>query len=131
LRPRPRILLVDDHAGILEAASKLLVSEFDVVGTARDGREAVSAAMRLAPDLIVMDIMMPEMDGFGAAQELRRRGSRAKIVFMTLQWDDGYLAAARESGGFAYVLKAKMNSDLVPAVSEALAAEGTISSLAV
>lgn len=128
---RPRILLVDDHDGIRETALNLLRTHFQVVGTARNGREAVDAAVALDPDLVVLDIMMPEMDGFHAAQEMQRRGSRARIVFLTLQWDEGYLAAARESGGLAYVLKSRMNSDLIPAVNQALAGSRFESSLTV
>jgi DNA-binding NarL/FixJ family response regulator len=121
---RPRILLADDHDLIRETARKLLRTEFEVVGAVNNGRAAVDAALALAPDVVVLDILMPEMDGFHAAREMRRRGSQAKVVFLTLQWDQGYVAAAQESGGFAYVLKSRMNADLIPAVSQALAGSG-------
>jgi DNA-binding NarL/FixJ family response regulator len=118
---RPRILLADDHPGVLEHASRILASDYEVVGTVADGRSAVDAAFRLQPDLVVLDIMMPELDGFQAARELRRRGSTAKVVFLTIQQDEEYVTAAMESGGVAYVLKSKMYSDLIHAVSQALA----------
>jgi len=118
---RPRILLADDHIGMLENASSIVQNQFEVVGTVTDGRAAVNAAFDLNPDLVVLDIVMPEMDGLDAAKELRRRGSHAKVVFLTVQQDEEYVAAALESGGLAYVLKSRMYSDLVPAIGEALA----------
>jgi DNA-binding NarL/FixJ family response regulator len=128
---RPRILLADDHDGIRETAQRLLRTEFEVVGAVSNGRAAVDATLTLAPDLVVLDIMMPEMDGFQAAREMRRRGSQTRVIFLTLQWDEGYVAAAQESGGLAYVLKSRMSSDLIPAVSNALAGSPFESSLTV
>jgi len=118
---RPRILLADDHPGVLERASRILASDYEVVGTVADGRSAVDAAFQLQPDLVVLDIMMPEIDGFHAARELRRRGSTAKVVFLTIQQDEEYVTAAMDSGGVAYVLKSKMHSDLIHAIRQALA----------
>jgi DNA-binding NarL/FixJ family response regulator len=118
---RPRILLADDHVGMLANASDILREQFEVVGAVTDGRAAVSAALELMPDLVVLDIGMPEMGGFDAARELRRSGSNAKVVFLTIQQDEEYVAAALDSGGLAYVLKFRMYSDLVEAIAAALA----------
>jgi len=118
---RPRILLADDHVGMLVNASDILREQFEVVGAVTDGRAAVSAALELKPDLVVLDIGMPEMGGFDAARELRRSGSKAKVVFLTIQQDEEYVAAALDSGGLAYVLKSRMYSDLVEAIAAALA----------
>jgi DNA-binding NarL/FixJ family response regulator len=117
---RARILLADDHVGMLMNASNLLRSQFEVVGAVTDGQAAVNAACELKPDLVVLDIGMPELDGFHAAKEMRRRGSEAKVVFLTVQEDEEY-AAAFDSGGLAYVLKSRMYSDLIKAIGAALA----------
>ncbi|MGB9435471.1 MAG: response regulator transcription factor [Candidatus Acidiferrum sp.] len=118
---RPRILLADDHVGMLVNASDILREQFEVVGAVTDGRAAVDAALELKPDLVVLDIGMPEMGGFDAARELRRSGCNAKVVFLTIQQDEEYVAAALDSGGLAYVLKSRMYSDLVEAIAAALA----------
>jgi len=126
---RPRILLADDHPGVLEHASRILAVDYEVVGKVSDGRAAVEAAFQLQPDLVVLDIMMPELDGFHAARELRDRGSSAKVVFLTIQQDADCVSAAMESGGLAYVLKSRMYSDLRHAISQALAGSVFISKL--
>jgi len=96
-----------------------------------DGRAAVDAVFQLQPDLVVLDIMMPELDGLHAARELRERGSSAKVVFLTIQQDEEYVSAAMESGGVAYVLKSRMYSDLIRAISQALAGNVFVSEWAV
>ena len=128
---RPRILLADDHPGVLEHAQRILAPEYEVVGQVNDGRAAVDAAFELRPDLVVLDIMMPELDGFDAARELRRRGSSAKVVFLTVQQNQEYVSAALESGGVAYVLKSRMYSDLIQAVRGALTGNIFVSELMV
>lgn len=120
MAPLPRILLADDHEGILANASGILQRHFDVVGAVTSGRAAVDAALQLNPDLVVFDIVMSEMDGLCAAMELRRCGSQAKVVYLTVQQDEDYVAAAFNSGGCAYVLKSRMYSDLLPAIGTAL-----------
>ncbi|HKN24593.1 MAG TPA: response regulator transcription factor [Candidatus Acidoferrum sp.] len=117
---RPRILLADDHVGMLVNASDILRGQFEIVGTVTDGRAAVKAACELKPDLVVLDIGMPELDGLDAAKELRRRGSEVKVVFLTVQEDQDYVAAALDCGGLAYVLKSRMYSDLANAIAAAL-----------
>jgi len=126
---RPRILLADDHPGVLERASRILASDYEVVGTVADGRSAVDAALQLHPDLVVLDIMMPELDGFHAAREFRQRGSTAKVVFLTIHQDEEYVTAAMDSGGVAYVLKSKMHPDLIHAIRQALAGSVFVSQL--
>src|SRR3954470_20733056 len=80
---KPRVLLVDDQRGILEIVSALLADDFDVVGVATDGRQAVDTARRIAPEVIVLDINMPGLDGFQTKRELDRAGSRAPVVFLS------------------------------------------------
>lgn len=112
---------------ILERVSRLLDSHFEVVATVQDGLTAVDLTARLKPDLVLLDIIMPVMDGIRAAQEMRRRGSDAKVVFLTVQQDEEYVAAAFESGATAYVFKSRMHSDLVWAIDRALAGKMFVS----
>jgi two-component system secretion response regulator SsrB len=118
---RPRVLLADDSPRVVESVSELLSEDFLVVGTVSDGLHVPDAVEKNAPDVIVMDIGMPGMDGIRTAKVLREMGSPAKIVFLTISQDEDYIAAALAAGAVGYVLKARMRSDLVPALREALA----------
>lgn len=120
MQARARILLADDHLGVLENAAQILQGEFEVVGKVTNGRAAVDATFVLQPDLLVLDVMMPEIDGLDAARELKRRGCPAKIIFLSGHQDAQYVQAALKSGGLAYVLKSRMYTDLVPAISQVL-----------
>jgi CheY-like chemotaxis protein len=120
---RARILVADDHAGMRERVSTLLDSHFDVVATVSDGQAAVDATARLKPDLVLLDILMPKMDGISAARELKRQGHGAKVVFLSVQQDEEFVAAAFDSGATGYVFKSRMHSDLVWAIDRALAGE--------
>jgi DNA-binding NarL/FixJ family response regulator len=124
---RPRILLADDHQVVLERVRNLLQSLFDVVGSARTGREMISEAVRLSPDVIVADISMPDLSGIEAAQELRKRGSEAKLVFLTIHASDEFVDACRAEGALGYVVKAQMKTDLIPAINAALAGRSFVS----
>ena len=127
MKIRARILVADDHAGMQERVSNLLNSHFEVVAIVNDGLAAVDATARLKPDLVLLDILMPQLDGIRAAQELKRQGSEAKVVFLTVQQDEEYVAAAFESGATGYVFKSRMHSDLVWAIDRALAGEVFVS----
>ncbi len=124
---RPRILLADDHQAVLERVRKLLQSLFEVVGAARTGREMVSEALRLSPDVIVADISMPGLSGIEAAQELRRKGSAAKLVFLTIHASDEFVDACVAEGALGYVVKTHMKTDLIPAINAALSGQSFIS----
>jgi DNA-binding NarL/FixJ family response regulator len=113
-----RVLLADDHLRILESAEALLGAGYRIVATVRDGLTALTTAKELDPDLILLDIEMPEMDGIRAAQEMRRSGLKARILFLTVHDEMEYIAAARMCGD-GYVLKSRMGSDLRHAVEEA------------
>jgi DNA-binding NarL/FixJ family response regulator len=117
---RKRVLLADDLAPVLSATATLLRESFDVVGTVSDGQAALEAALRLQPDLVVLDISMPLMSGIEVAQELRRRGNKARIVFLTVHEDLDILNACRAAGGLGYVVKLFMDTDLALAVNAAL-----------
>jgi DNA-binding NarL/FixJ family response regulator len=114
-----RVLLVDDHVKVLESEMRLLSADYTIVAAVTDGLTALKAAKELNPDLIVLDIEMPELDGIQAAREMRRMGSKAIIVFLTVHTDEYYVTAARACGN-GYVLKYRMYSDLRNAIQEAL-----------
>jgi DNA-binding NarL/FixJ family response regulator len=118
---RKRVLVADDLAPVLSTVSALLRESFDVVGTVCDGRAALEATLKLKPDLVVLDISMPVMSGIEVAEELTRQGNKAKIVFLTVHEDQDILNTCRAAGGLGYVIKVLMDTDLVPAMNEALA----------
>ena len=115
-----RVLLADDHAEIMMQTRKVLAGEFDIVGSVANGADLIKSAARLDPDVVVLDITMPGLDGIEAARRLKHAGCRAKIVFLTVHEDPDYVRAAQQSGGAAYVVKARLASDLVTAIHEAL-----------
>jgi DNA-binding NarL/FixJ family response regulator len=115
-----RLLLADDHAMMLEGLTRLLANEFDVVGTATDGRMLLAEAERLRPDVIVLDVGMPEMNGIEAARRLAKILPSAKVVFITQQLDPAYLHAAFSAGAKGYVAKQSAANELVQAIRLAL-----------
>ena len=126
---RPRVLLADDHPPLLAAATALLIPHFDVVGSAVDGEKLVSEALRLDPSVIVVDVTMPGLSGIDAVHRLRELGSRARVVFLTIHAEEEFLIACRAEGALGYVLKAKMMTQLVPAIRAALEGASYTSSL--
>jgi len=127
---RPTVVVADDHPRVLQSVSSLLADDFEVVAAVTDGRQAVDAAKRLDPDLILLDITMPVLDGLRAAQTLRRGGSRAKVVFLTLHAADEFVEAAFGAGASGYVLKTRMEADLAAALQHTLAGRTFVPSLA-
>jgi two-component system response regulator DegU len=115
-----RVVLADDLAPVLSAVTKLLGGSFQIVGTASDGNGALDATLKLEPDLLVLDISMPGMSGIEVARELKKRGHNAKIVFLTVHEDSDILATCLAVGGLGYVAKVLMDTDLIPAMNEAL-----------
>jgi DNA-binding NarL/FixJ family response regulator len=116
---RIRVLLVDDNQAMLARAEAVLEVACAVVGEAHDGEAAIAAAAALRPDVIVLDISMPEMSGLEVAARLRLAGSTAEIVFLTVHDDAEFVEAAQAAGGIGYVVKARLASDLLQAVREA------------
>ena len=117
---RPRILLADDHQLLLEAFQKLLEPEFDVVGTVTDGRALLATAPQLKPDVIVLDISMPRLNGLEAARQLMQKLPGAKLVFLTMNQDITLAAEAFTIGASAFLLKNSAGSELRKAVQLAL-----------
>lgn len=123
----PRVLLAEDHQLVLAQVTALLRPSFDVVGTASNGQQMVSEALRLEPDVIVADVTMPIMTGIAAAHQLRESGSNARIVFLTVHSEIEFMNACIAEGALGYVLKSRMRADLIPAISAALAGQIFIS----
>jgi DNA-binding NarL/FixJ family response regulator len=120
---RARILLADDHKEIRERAVRLLEPEFEVVGTVADGNALVKASAQLKPDVCVIDISMPQLSGIEAAIKLRDGGSKARIVFLTVNEDSDFVRAALRTGALGYVVKSRMASDLCSAINGAISGQ--------
>ncbi|MCX6574533.1 MAG: response regulator transcription factor [Candidatus Aminicenantes bacterium] len=114
------VLLADDHRIVLEGLRGLLGDEFEVVGTAENGRVLVEQAAKLRPDVIVADISMPQLNGIEAARQIKKTNKRVKIVFLTMHPDATYAADAFEAGASGFVLKHAAPSELVTAIHEAM-----------
>lgn len=128
---RPRVLLADDHKEMRDRIKRHLELEFDVVATVENGRTLLEAAARLNPDICLLDISMPVLNGIETAIQLKERGSTAKVLFLTIHEDPDFLDAALKTGASGYVLKRRMASDLRPAIRDVLAGKTFISSSAV
>jgi DNA-binding NarL/FixJ family response regulator len=126
---RPRLLLVDDHELFLDGMRKLLETDFDLVGAVGDGRAAVVAFERLSPDLTLLDIGLPLLNGIEAARQVKRIQPHATILFVTMQTDRIYVEEAFRAGGAGYVLKQAAARELVEAIREVLAGRFYISPL--
>ena len=123
----PRILLADDQPEILATVNSILKSEFKVVGTAEDGRHALELALNLKPDILVLDISMPLVNGIAAACRLQEMASQIRIVFLTVHTDPEFVEAALAAGALGYVLKAFVAAELGPAIWAAVHGEIFIS----
>ena len=124
---RPRILVADDHQPVQERVREILQTSYEVIGTVGNGIELVDEAKRLRPDVIVLDISMPGMTGIEAAHELRESGSTAKVVFLTVHERVEFVHACLAEGALGYVIKSRLNVDLIPAIQEALSGHRFIS----
>lgn len=114
---------------MLARAAAVLTPGCVVVGTVKDGKAALTAAAALLPDVIVLDISMPGMSGLEVADSLRKAGSTAAVVFLTVHDDEALVLAARAAGGIGYVVKPRLVSDLKLAVQEARAGRPFVSAV--
>jgi DNA-binding NarL/FixJ family response regulator len=112
--------MADDHYMVAEGLRSILVLEFDVVGIVSDGRELVVAAQSLAPDVIVLDISMPRLNGIEAARQIHAANPRVKLIFLTMHSDATYAVRALEAGASGFVLKHSATSELITAIRAAL-----------
>lgn len=126
---RIRLLLADDHVMVAEGLRSLLCDEFELLGTAVDGKALVEAALELNPEVILVDISMPVLNGFDAVREIRKRGSEAKIIFLTMHNDATLLAEAFRCGASGYILKQAAGEELMNAIREVAQGNNYISPL--
>jgi DNA-binding NarL/FixJ family response regulator len=117
---RPRVLLADDHALLLGAFEKLLDAECDIVGQVADGRALVAAAEQLKPDVVVLDISMPLLNGLEAGRQVKQAVRDVKLVFLTMNEDPDLAAEAFRIGASAYLLKRSAASELLAAIREVM-----------
>jgi len=124
---RPQILLADDHAQTLECISAVLAPHYEIAGSVADGRALVEAALRLKPDLIVLDITMPHLSGIEAAVQIKKSLPEMKLLFVTMHANTAYVKAAFEAGGTGYVLKSGLRDELPNAVQSVLSGRTYVS----
>jgi len=119
-----RVLVADDHEFIRNCIVKLIARECLVVASVANGREVIDSFDELHPDIVVLDIAMPEMNGIEAVNELRRKGRRPKILFVSNSCDQALVEAARDCGASGYIAKPHAAEELIPAL-RAIADGGT------
>ncbi|MEZ2346985.1 response regulator transcription factor [Terriglobus sp. RCC_193] len=119
---RATLLCADDDASVIIRLRAMLSDTYNIVATASDGEDALKQALQLRPDVAILDISMPRMDGMTVARYMRKAECPTKIIFLTLIQDEDYVAIARTIGN-GYVLKKKLASDLVPALQSAVRGE--------
>jgi DNA-binding NarL/FixJ family response regulator len=124
---RPRLVVADDHVLLLDGLKRLLENDFDLVGTATDGYAAVNAAETLRPDVMLIDIGLPLLNGLEAARQVRRTLPDTKILFVTMQTERIYVEEAFRAGASGYVLKQAAGSELLRAIRIVLAGERYLS----
>jgi len=117
---KPRVLIADDHVLVVEALRKMLEPEVDLVGAVENGWDLLEAAARLRPDVIVLDISMPLLNGIEAARQLQRTLPGTRLIFLTMHGDPTYVKEALRLGASGYVLKKSAFSELRTAIHEAM-----------
>ena len=126
---RSRVLLADDHTLLLDAFVKLLEPECDVVGTVADGRALLAAAEELKPDVVVLDIAMPLLNGLDAGRQLKKVLPDVKLIFLTMNQDPAIATEAFRAGASGYLLKTSTGSELIKAIEEATSGRSYVTPL--
>jgi DNA-binding NarL/FixJ family response regulator len=124
---KPKLLIAENHPAMRAKVASLLQRDFDVIAIVAEGLAAVEATSQFLPDLVILDVSMPVLDGPDVARRLKAQGCSAKIVFISVSKDVNQIAACLAAGGDAYVTKMRMGSDLIPAITEVLAGRGFVS----
>lgn len=117
---KPRVLLADDHTLVLEGFQKLLEEHCEVVGAVEDGRALLEMAAQRRPDLILLDISMPRLNGIDAAKKLKKLLPDAKLIFVTMHADAAYINEAFKAGATGYLLKRSASKELVQAIESVM-----------
>jgi len=118
---RATVLLADDHALVAAGLAKLLEQDYDLLGTSNDGRSLVAAVLEHRPDVVMLDISMPNLNGLDAARQIKSVMGETKIIFVTVHADLAYVAAAFRAGASGYLLKGSAAVELRQAMDEVLA----------
>lgn len=116
---RPRVLLADDHPGVVKALTRLLSFECDVVGIVSDGTEAAPAALRLQPVVVIVDVNLPNVNGLEVCREIIRNDAAARVIVMSGMIDDDVADEARAAGALKFFDKTAMGDELILAIKEA------------
>ena len=117
---RPRVLLADDHLMLLDALKGLLEPAYSVVGLVREGRALLKAADRLRPDVVVLDIAMPHLNGLDAGRQLKKKMPAVKLIFLTMNEDPYLVGEAFRAGASAFLLKQAAGMELTDAIAKVL-----------
>jgi DNA-binding NarL/FixJ family response regulator len=126
---KPRVLLADDHTLLLEGIRLILAPEFDLVGSVEDGQALLAAAKNLKPDVILLDISMPRLNGIDAARRLRKILPSARLIFLTMHAGIDYVTEAFRAGAMGYILKRAAASELLTAIHTVLKGNHYVSPL--
>ena len=127
--PKPRILLADDHALVIEGFRRILEGHYELIGMVGDGRAVLEAAKTLQPDIVILDVSMPLLNGIDAAAQLKKICPKAKVIIVTMHADTDYVRSAFEAGASAYVLKRSAVDELEQAIRAVLAGHSYITPL--
>lgn len=117
----PRLIIVDDSDPMRQMIESILNSQYEVVASVPDGETAITAAAELAPEMILLDISMPGINGFEAARRIKQASPVTLIIFVSEYREKSYIENGFSAGGSGYVVKSKMTSDLLPAIQSVLA----------
>src|SRR5512135_1395552 len=119
-KPRARLVLADDHRLLADACCRLLEPEFQVVAVVTDGRALIEVALTMKPDVAVVDIAMPHLNGLDAAEKIKRQLPSVQVIFLTMSMDADLAAEAFRRGASAYVLKHSGATELLTAIRRVL-----------
>lgn len=124
---KPKLLLAEDHPAMRAMVASMLEQQFDVVASVANGQAALEAATKLLPDILILDVSMPILNGTDVAKRLKVQGCKAKIIFLSVSPDIDQIGACFAAGCVAYVSKIRMDTDLIYAITEVVAGRTFVS----